>query len=96
MFVQFLPSAQKEILESVAYYEQRDSELGAEFLDEVEETVDLILQYPESGKLLNAYARRVLLNRFPYGIVYRVYNEQIVILAVMHLSRRPNYWINRS
>jgi len=96
MHVTFLSVAQKEIFDSVAYYEQRDTGLGVKFMEEIEETVDLILQFPESGKLLNAYARRVLLNRFPFGIVYRVRNNKIIILAVMHLKREPNYWVRRS
>jgi plasmid stabilization system protein ParE len=95
MQVSYQPAAQKELLDSVAYYEQRDYGLGAKFLDEIEETLDLISTYPESGTLLNAYARRVLLNGFPYGVIYRIYQDQIVILAVMHLRRKPNYWVKR-
>lgn len=96
MQVTFLPDAEKEMLESVAYYEQRDNSLGVKFLDEINETLQLILTYPESGTLLNTYARRVLLNGFPHGIVYRIFQNQIVILAVMHLRRKPNYWVKRS
>ena len=32
---------------------------------------------------------------FPYALLYRVWNEQIEILAVMHLSRKPGYWADR-
>jgi plasmid stabilization system protein ParE len=96
MQVTFQPAAQKEMFESVAYYDQKDDGLGAKFLDEIDSTLSLISNYPESGTLLNGYARRVLLNGFPYGIVYRIYNNQIVILAVMHLRLKPNYWVIRS
>ena len=39
--------------------------------------------------------RRRLLRRFPYGILYKEEESQIVIVAVMHLQRRPGYWRNR-
>jgi len=39
--------------------------------------------------------RRRLLRRFPYGILYKEEESQIVIVAVMHLRRRPGYWRNR-
>ena len=96
MFVTFIPAAEKELFESAAYYEQKDIGLGAKFLNEVEEIIDLISKYPESGTLLNRYAHRVLLKRFQYSIVYRVYKDQIVILAVMHVKRKPNYWAKRT
>ncbi|MCC5934494.1 MAG: type II toxin-antitoxin system RelE/ParE family toxin [Balneolales bacterium] len=96
MQARFLSIAQKELLDSMAYYEQMDPGLGIKFMEEVEETVAFIMQYPQSGMLLNAYARRVLLNRFPFGVVYRLRGSELVILSVMHLKREPNFWIKRT
>jgi toxin ParE1/3/4 len=95
MRVTFLHAAEVEMFQSVAYFEQKDPGLGARFLEEVEAATDVIVKFPESGTLLNSYARRVLLDRFQYGVVYRIYNDQIIILAVMHLKRKPNYWVKR-
>ncbi|HIP58812.1 MAG TPA: hypothetical protein EYH01_00115 [Campylobacterales bacterium] len=39
--------------------------------------------------------RRCLVNRFPFGLVYRIEGDTIVIVAVMHLSRKPDYWYSR-
>ena len=39
--------------------------------------------------------RRRLIRRFPLGVLYRIDPDEIVILAVMHLSRRPDYWHGR-
>jgi plasmid stabilization system protein ParE len=96
MRVTFLPDAQKELLNSVTFYEQKDDGLGSKFLDEIEVTIQLISTYPEAGILLNEYARRVLLNGFPYALVYRISDNQIIILAVMHLRRKPNFWVKRT
>jgi toxin ParE1/3/4 len=43
----------------------------------------------------DAEIRRVLANRFPYGIPYAPRPNTIYILAVMHLKRRPDYWRDR-
>jgi hypothetical protein len=36
-----------------------------------------------------------LLRTFPYGIFYRAEANQVRILVVMHLSRKPRYWKDR-
>jgi len=95
MEVIYLREAEIELQESVAFYEEKALGLGADFLDEIYTTVQLIKRMPEASPLINSYARRALLNRFEYGIVYRTFNNQIIILAIMHLKRKPNYWINR-
>jgi len=95
MRVIYLREAEIEMLETVAFYEDKSVGLGADFLDEVHKTVQFIKIMPEAPPLINSYARRVLLRRFEYGIVYRIFNNQIIILAVMHLKRRPNYWVGR-
>ncbi|MEI9897557.1 MAG: hypothetical protein WDN28_27800 [Chthoniobacter sp.] len=32
---------------------------------------------------------------FPFGIVYACRDEQILVLAIMHLKREPDYWVGR-
>jgi plasmid stabilization system protein ParE len=39
--------------------------------------------------------RRLVLQRFPYNVFYRVGAEAIVIVAVAHQKRRPAYWAAR-
>jgi hypothetical protein len=36
--------------------------------------------------------RRCLARRFPYGVLYFMEQGDILILAVMHLHRSPDYW----
>ena len=40
-------------------------------------------------------ARRFLLSRFPFGIAYRLEADEVVVVAVAHLRRRPGYWTGR-
>jgi len=39
--------------------------------------------------------RRCLIARFPYGLIYGIDGDTIVVVAVAHLHRRPRYWIDR-
>ena len=39
--------------------------------------------------------RRMLVKGFPFGIVYRVTDETVLIVAVADSRRRPEYWAER-
>ena len=60
----------------------------------VADTVELINSHPEIGEPTSAdrKTRRALVPRFPYQVVYRLRPDEIVIVAVAHLKRRPGYW----
>jgi plasmid stabilization system protein ParE len=50
---------------------------------------------PELFPVLSRDVRRVLVNRFPYGIYYRIESEEIIVFAVMHAARDPRVWQTR-
>lgn len=35
------------------------------------------------------------MERYPYGIIYRVDGAEILIVALAHTSRQPEYWRGR-
>lgn len=69
--------------------------LGYEFAAEIKKTIERIIQYPEAWAKLSEHTRRCRTNRFPYGILYQVREETLLIVAVMHLSREPQTWKSR-
>jgi len=91
----FDPDAQTEYFEAIQYYEQQTEGLGIRFIADVENTIGRILAFPEMWARLTANTRRALLEVFPYGIIYHFDGAEIYILAVMHLKRKPGYWIKR-
>lgn len=92
----FDPDAQAEYFAAIQYYEQQAEGLGMRFIEDVENTIGRILAFPEMWEQLTLNTRRALLEVFPYGIVYHFDGAEVVILAVMHLKRKPRYWIKRS
>jgi toxin ParE1/3/4 len=91
----FLGPAQEELLEAAKYCENRAFRLGQDFLGEVQIALDHIDEHPRSAPVIRNGIRRRLLRTFPFGVLYRIDPEEIVVVAVMHLQRRPGYWQNR-
>lgn len=87
-----LESAKNELQDSAVYYEQKSPGLGDEFLDEFEQGIKMILSFPEAWGQMDAHFRRFLLRRFPFGIIYRMDGDTLIITSVMHLSRHPESW----
>lgn len=91
MKIIFLESAQEELDDAVAWYDDQMYGLGTEFLDEVDRSIKRMTTWPYSGEQMEEGVRRCLVNRFPYGIFYGIDTGDIVILAVSHLHRKPRY-----
>jgi len=91
----FHPAARVELHDAVAYYENCQPGLGAEFFEEVHSAIARIMRYPKAWPATTRYARRCLVNRFPYGVIYHVKPGSIRIYAIAHLHRLPGYWRNR-
>ncbi len=96
MTYSFHPEAEIEFNASVDYYEDRQVSLGLEFAHEVYKTIQSILEFPTAWQILDGSIRRCLVNRFPFGIIYYQRGQEIIILAVMQLQRKPNYWKERN
>ena len=96
MVASFHDLAKVELNEAARYYASESPGLGAVFLTEAERSITVILEHPESSPLVGRSVRRRLLSRFPYGLLYRVRGNQLRILAVMNLRRRPGYWVGRT
>ena len=69
--------------------------LGAELLDEVEQTMRRVIEYPESSPVVLGRVRKSAISRFPYTIVYSACGAEVYVSAVAHNSRRPLYWRDR-
>lgn len=91
----FHEAAEKELVDAVEYYEECQPGLGLRFSEEVYATIKRICEHPSAWNPIDAKTRRGLTNKFPYGILYRIIDNNIRIMAVMHLHRKPDYWRNR-
>ncbi|MBI5506367.1 MAG: type II toxin-antitoxin system RelE/ParE family toxin [Deltaproteobacteria bacterium] len=93
--VEFHEEARAEFLAAALYYEGQAPGLGHDFITLVEHTYTRLQEFPEIGRPFGGRLRRIIVPRFPYGLVYRAEAERMFIVAVMHLHRRPGYWRSR-
>ncbi len=95
MKIRFLKPAQSEVDDAFAWYNFQSHGLGTQFLDDIDLAVRRIVAYPLSNVEIDQGLRRCLLSRFPYGIIYGIDSETVIVIAVAHLHREPRYWIDR-
>jgi plasmid stabilization system protein ParE len=87
--------AETELEKAVDYYEACHPGLGLEFAQEVYAAIARVVQFPDAWSPLSKSTRRCLLNRFPFGIIYRAKSNYLEVVAVADLRRRPGYWRDR-
>jgi toxin ParE1/3/4 len=100
VLVRLHPEAVEELASAGDWYEDQMDGLGADFLDEVGRALGLISAQPDvwppwPGLAAAFDIRRFLLARFPFAIAFIVQPDQVTVLAVAHLRRRPGYWLER-
>lgn len=91
----FLPEAEQEMLEAALYYQNQASGLGSDYLSAVERAIQAIEESPYTWPILEGEFRRRLVRRFPFGVLYRIEPDIIIIVAVAHLRKKPGYWKSR-
>ena len=91
----FHPLAVEELADSIDYYEDSYPGLGLEFSKEVYYTIQRILQFPKAWAKISQNCRRCITQRFPYGIIYQVKEDEILIVSVMQLNQKPKNWDER-
>lgn len=96
MNIRFLAPARAELRDAISYYEGIRAGLGASFRDEVYAAVSRIERHPQAWRELSPNSRRHRIQKFPYGIIYAIEADEILILAIAHSHREPDYWRGRT
>ena len=95
MRLRFLSLAKKELDEAVMYYDHQLPGLGFRFFQEISSGVQRIQFMPDAWTKVGDQTRRCLLKSFPYAIYYVIESDQIIVTAVAHLHRDPEYYRTR-
>lgn len=101
MKVRILADATAEIESARRYFNEQAFALGDRFLDDLEQTLGRIevaaSTFPKLETLPTSEPyRRALLNVFRYAVIFAILEEEVLVVAVAHTSRKPNYWLNRT
>ena len=95
MTFRFLAPAEAELLEAIAYYATIRADLGVLFKEAVSSAVRDAVTRPKHGAPRSRNMRRWLVKGFPYSLINRASENEVVIVAVAHQRRRPEYWAQR-
>ena len=86
------PDARREFNDAIDYYERESPGLGLIFAHEVDARFARIREYPDAAPQVAERARRLVLAKFPYSLIYETRDDCLVVLAVAHHRKRPHYW----
>ncbi len=95
MNYRFHPGAFVDLEEATLFYFQEDPAIELRFADYVDIAIERITQKPFIWPIVVGEIRRYVLNIFPYSILYSIELDHVLIVAVAHQSREPNYWKDR-
>lgn len=88
----FTTAALAEVKRATAHYQEQENGLGLLFLNEVDATVARILANPNAWHPLSSRTRRCRTHRFPFGLIYQIRSNEILIVSTMDLRRDPSSW----
>lgn len=95
MTIEFHPAALREVESAQAWYEERSLFAASAFLRELSIAVQRIRQAPHRYPAAEGGTHRILFERFPFTLYYRVQADKVTVVAVAHQKRRPGYWSAR-
>ena len=95
MNYEFLTEARDEFWEAALYYESKEAGLGVRLRDEISHVIERILTDQYIWRERAGGYRRVNCQVFQYYVAYFIRAEKVVIAAVAHGHRRPDYWKDR-
>ncbi len=89
------PDALEEYEDAALFYGTREDGLDARFQTIIEEAIEDVCSTPEAWPPFLEDTRRRVVNVFPYSVIYISEEASVLIVAIMHDSRKPGYWLNR-
>lgn len=96
MKIRELAAATGDLEEALDHYAEINPDLAAAMLREVRLAKAMISRFPHAWHPLGSKLRRYALHRYPYFIIYRANQTEILIVAYAHFRRQPGYWQKRT
>jgi len=91
-----LAEAREDALDAFRWYEEERLGLGGVFRASLNRTIQRIRRSPLASAIVYRDLRRALVDRFPYGIFFRVQSGNIIVVGVIHGHRAPSAWQRRA
>lgn len=89
------PEAEADLALARAWHDEQAPGKGDVFLDQVEHSFALIVRQPRLFPIIHRQARIITMDRFAWGVLYRIDGTRVVVLAIFHLRSNPDNWRQR-
>lgn len=90
MKIKWLNRAKRKLSAEVDFIALEDPALAIEIYAYIKERVGKLRQFPESSRIGRVFGtRELVIEKYPYIVPYRIKNNKIEILSIMHTSRKP-------
>ena len=88
-------NAEQQATEAYLWYEERLNGLGDEFILSLDACINSIGRNPNLFQKKYKNIRMGMVERFPYGVYYIIEGNLIIVLAILHFSRKTKLSIKR-
>lgn len=86
------PKAAREIRTAKAWYSARNPAAARAFAEELDSSLQSLIVSPDRWPKFSPAVRRYVMPRFAFNVLYRIRDNEILVLAIAHQRRRPGYW----
>lgn len=87
--IEITKAAKSDVEAIINWYETKKTDLGNQFLDQLNNCLITIQKHPKAFPVKYAPYHEVILKQFPYVLSYIIQREKIVITAVMGAKQHP-------
>jgi plasmid stabilization system protein ParE len=94
--INYLPGTQRDFDEAFDWYASRSGIAAVRFTDAIDASLLRISQNARMIAFVDDIHQGCPVKRFPFRIIFRELEDQILIVAIAHAKRRPNYWRSRA
>ena len=91
----FRPEAEFDVEQAYDWFQSQKSGLGANFILQLDNSLNLIRENPKIYPIIHKNIRRTLIHRFPYGIYFFIKDNRIIVIGILHAKRNPETWQSR-
>lgn len=95
MKVRFLPAAEIEFIRELTYYSKARPGSAAKFEASVEAAANMTARHPQGGAPSFLETRTFRVKGFPFSLVYRATEKEVLVVAIAPHSKQPGYWASR-
>lgn len=81
--------AEQDVDEAVRWYEEQQTGLGIRFYFCLLEKLEELRVHPQYYFYIHEEYRRIVVDLFPYNIIYKIIDSKVLVLAVFHQGRNP-------